>query len=85
MNINLITMAAIRMLYGVVSLSGGLLMLYYKDLQSAVKINGIIGSVGPFVFLFVSAIGVAGLAGQIDLRKLGLLLMGITLIMLATR
>lgn len=85
MDTRVAAMAAIRMLFGLISLSGGYLMIRFNDLQQAVRINGIIGSIGPFVLLLVSAIGVAGLATQMDMRKLTLLVAGIVLILLGTR
>lgn len=85
MNSKLIAMAIIRMSFGLLSLGGGLLMLYYRDLQAAVKINSFIGSIGPFVLLGVSTIGVAGLATQMDPRKLFMLVAGVALILLGTR
>lgn len=78
-------MAITRLLYGVVSLSGGLLIYYYKDLQHAIKINAFLGSLGPFVFLGLSLLGIAGLAGQIDPKKVAMLVVGVLLIMLGAR
>ena len=78
-------MAVTRMMYGVIGLSGGLMMFYFKDLQNAVKINSFMGSIGPFVFLGLSLLGVAGLAGQIEVKKLAMIIVGVTLIMLGTR
>ena len=60
-------------------------MFYFKDLQNAVKINSFMGSIGPFVFLGLSLLGVAGLAGQIEVKKLAMIIVGVTLIMLGTR
>lgn len=85
MDTRVAAMAAIRMLFGLISLSGGYLMLRFNDLQQAVRINGIIGSIGPVVLLLVSAIGVAGLATQMEMKKIVLLVAGIVLILLGTR
>jgi len=85
MDTKVLTMAIIRMTFGMISLLGGYLMFRLNDLQHAVRINSIIGSIGPFVLLMVSAIGVAGLATQMDFKKVALLVMGIVLILLGTR
>lgn len=85
MNTNVIAMAVIRACFGLLSLAGGYMMFRLNDLQSAVRINGILGSIGPFVLLLVSAIGVAGLATQLDFKKIALVLIGVTLILLGTR
>ena len=85
MDTKVTVMAITRLIYGLISLSGGLLIFYFKDLQHAMKINAFMGSLGPFVFLGVSLIGIAGLATQLDFRKLITLIIGVTLIMLGTR
>jgi uncharacterized membrane protein len=85
MDTKVIAMALIRMSFGILSLVGGFMMFRFNDLQQAVRINSVIGSIGPFVLLAVSAIGIAGLATQMDFRKIALLVAGITLILLGTR
>lgn len=85
MDAKVLTMAIIRMLYGILSFSGGFLIYRYNDLQQAVRINSIIGSIGPFVLLVVSAVGVAGLAAQTDFKKVALLVLGVILMLLGTR
>jgi hypothetical protein len=80
-----IVMGLTRVFFGILSLGGGLLMFYFNDLSQSVRINGILGSIGPFVFLSVSAIGLIGLSAQLDPRKLAMLLAGTTLILLGTR
>ena len=78
-------MAITRLIYGLVSLSGGALIFYYKDLQHAVKINAFLGSIGPFVFMGLSLVGIAGLTGQIEIKKIAMLCVGVILIMLGAR
>lgn len=78
-------MAITRLIYGLVSLSGGVLIFYFKDLQHAMKINAFLGSIGPFVFMGLSLVGVAGLAGQVEIKKIAMLCVGVILIMLGAR
>ncbi|MBS4031943.1 MAG: DUF2619 domain-containing protein [Clostridiales bacterium] len=78
-------MGLTRVIYGLLGLTGGLLIFYFNDLQQAILINGILGSIGPFVFLSVSALGIAALRAKMDKRKLLLLILGVTLIMLGIR
>jgi hypothetical protein len=77
-------MGLTRVIYGLLGLTGGLLIFYFNDLQQAILINGILGSIGPFVFLSVSALGIAALHAM-DKRKMLLLIIGVILIMLGTR
>jgi len=85
MDRRVVIMAVIRALFGLISLTGSIMMFLLNDLTQAIRINGIIGSMGPFVLLLVSAIGIAGVAAQMDIRKVILILAGVIFIILGTR
>ncbi len=85
MNKTVLVMALIRAFFGLLGLLGAFLMLRYNDVSSAVRINGVIGSIGPFVFLSVSLMGVSALASSVPLSRTILILVGIGLIMLGTK
>jgi hypothetical protein len=78
-------MAGLRVLFGMMGLGGAALMLWYNDVSVAVRINAVLGSVGPFVFLGVSLLGIAGMAGEIPVQRLVLVAAGVTLVLLGTR
>jgi len=80
-----LTMGLTRFILGLINLSGALLMFRYQTVENALRINGILGSIGPFVLLFVSSVGLAGLAGQIPISKVALILLGVVCILLGTR
>lgn len=79
------TMAVTRFLFGLINFIGVFFMLRYNTPEQALRVNGIIGSIGPFVFLFVSMVGLAGMAGKISTQKMILLIAGIILIWLGTK
>lgn len=85
MNSDVLKMAIIRLGFGSVSILGGILMLYHNQVESALKINSIIGSIGPFVFLLVSFIGIMGIASNMPPQRIAMIVVGIALILLATR
>lgn len=85
MDVKVTVMAITRLMYGLLSISGGILIFYFKDIQHAMKINAFMGSIGPFVFLGLSLVGIAGLAGQIEIKKLVILIAGVALILLGSR
>jgi hypothetical protein len=85
MDIKITIMAVTRLIYGLISLFGGLLIFYFKDLHSAMKINSFMGSLGPFVFLGLSLIGITGLAKEVEIWKLSIIILGVILIMIGTR
>lgn len=65
-----LTMGLIRFLLGLINLIGIYFMLRYNTVREALRINGYIGSIGPFVPVLVSVIGVARLAGSLSPIKL---------------
>jgi hypothetical protein len=81
----LIGMSLLRMLSGTIELSAALLMLHYRSIETAFRINGVLGLVGPSVLILVSALGLAGLAGKIALWKLALIATGVVFIIVGTR
>lgn len=85
MDIRVALMALIRVSFGLASLVGGLLMLIKNDIQLAIRINSIIGSIGPLIFLSVSALGVVGLSNAVHPGRLALLLTGVLLVFWETQ
>ena len=79
------TIAVTRFLFGLINFIWVFFMLRYNTPEQALRVNGIIGSIGPFVFLFVSMVGLAGMAGKISTQKMILLIAGIILIWLGTK
>lgn len=78
-------MSALRFAFGLANLTGAFFMLRAGRVEAAVRVNGVLGSVGPFVFLLVSALGLWGLAGRISPLRLALVVSGVTLMFVGTR
>lgn len=60
-------------------------MLYFGTTQKALQINGLLALVGPVVLVSVTAIGVTGMAGEVSLRKLAILILGVGCILYGSR
>ncbi|NLP17835.1 MAG: DUF2619 domain-containing protein [Firmicutes bacterium] len=80
-----IVMALTRLLAGSFELTGAFLMLAFKRVETAFRINALLGLLGPLIFLLVSGLGLVGLLGRITPNKIALLLLGILLILVASR
>lgn len=78
-------MVLVRLLSAAAELTGALLMLRLNALDAAVRINGILGLVGPLVLITATAIGVAGLADQLSPARILLVFAGVAAILYATR
>ncbi|WAH39189.1 YqhV family protein [Alicyclobacillus dauci] len=78
-------MASLRFMSGLVEVTGGLLMLYFGTAERSLQVNATLALVGPFVLIAVTAFGVAGIAGEVSLRRIVLLLIGVGFILYASR
>jgi len=78
-------MAALRMLSSLIEFSAALLILFkFRRVEEAVRVNALLGLVGPTIFLLVSGLGLLGLAGRVPLGKMVLILLGIFFVLVGT-
>jgi len=78
-------MVLVRLLSAAVELTAAVLMARYNRVDTALRINGVLGLVGPLILLAVTSLGLAGLAGHLPLHRLLMILAGVLLIILGTR
>lgn len=78
-------MAAVRFLSATVEASAAVLMLRSGRVDAALRINGLLGLVGPAILITVTALGVAGMAGRIQPAKIALICAGVYLILYGSR
>ena len=78
------SLVGIRLLSASIELTGALLMWRFGRLDTAVRINGILGFIGPLVLTITMLIGVAGLATRLPLGKLVWIGAGVLLILIGT-
>ncbi|NMB12989.1 MAG: DUF2619 domain-containing protein, partial [Firmicutes bacterium] len=57
----------------------------FGRVESALRINAVLGIVGPMILTAVCLLGLAGLAGRISLIKLAIIGTGVVLILFGTR
>lgn len=78
-------MAFIRFASSMMEFCAAMLMLHMARVDAAVKINAVLGLVGPAIFISITVLGIAGLADQLSVTKLLLVVTGVVLIFLGTR
>ncbi|MGI6575438.1 MAG: YqhV family protein [bacterium] len=78
-------MAICRLVAGSIELTGALLMLVFNRVETAFRINALLGLAGPIIFMTVTVLGLSGLVGNIAPSRLFLIIAGVCLILLATR
>lgn len=80
-----LAMAGLRLFFAFLMVVAALLMLYFNRVDYALRINAILGFIGPIVLVAVSALGIVGLAGyQIPLVKIIIAGLGVILILWGT-
>lgn len=77
-----ITMGILRLISGCIELSAGYLIIYFNQVETALKINSLLAIIGPLIMIIVTSLGLIGLAGQISLARMMMILSGVTLIFL---
>jgi hypothetical protein len=79
-----LTMAAIRVLSACLEFGAALLFLKSNRVETALRINSLLGLVGPAIFLLVSLLGVTALAGRVEPAKMTVIIAGIALVLYGT-
>lgn len=74
-----------RALSATIEVTAVLLLLRMQDVKEMIRLNSVLGLVGPVIFIVVSALGLATMAGKIAPGKLLLVLAGVVLVLLGTR
>ncbi|MGE5574387.1 MAG: DUF2619 domain-containing protein [Bacillota bacterium] len=78
-------MACLRAVGAVVEILAAALMLRCSRVAVALKINAVLGILGPVVLVLVCALGISGLVGRVSWVKLFIILCGTMLIMVGSR
>jgi hypothetical protein len=78
-------MAVIRAIGAVLEIIAAVFMYRFGSVSTALKINALLGIIGPAVLLAVSALGLVGIAVQLSPAKVGMVTVGVLLILLGAR
>lgn len=78
-------MAILRVIAGSIEVTAALLMLKSGRVATALRINGVLGLIGPIILFSVSSLGILSLANQVHYGKLVVIALGVVLIFFGTR
>ncbi|MGE5588508.1 MAG: DUF2619 domain-containing protein [Clostridia bacterium] len=78
-------MACLRAAGALVEVFGALLMLRCGRIATGLRINAILGALGPVVLALVCGLGLSGIVGRVSWVKLLITLCGAMLIMVGAR
>lgn len=79
-----LTMALLRLVAGTIEITAALLMMKLGKVQSALKINAVLGLIGPAILTIVGCVGLLGLRTELSWSKLAIVGLGVLLIFLGT-
>lgn len=78
-------MRLMRGLSAIIEVTAAVLFLRMTDAASILRLNSLLGLVGPVIFISVSAFGIAASLGTFPPRKLALILGGVLLVIWGTK
>jgi peptidoglycan/LPS O-acetylase OafA/YrhL len=78
-------MISIRFLSSLIEFCAAIFMYHYNDIEIAIRINAILGLIGPFILVIVTFLGLIELSHELNFKKLILICMGVLLILWGTK
>ncbi|MFW6278861.1 MAG: DUF2619 domain-containing protein [Bacillota bacterium] len=80
----LLAMIIIRIISSIIELTAAFLMYFFDNIETAIRINAILGIVGPVILILVTFLGLIEISHQLSIKKMILIFVGVSLIFLAT-
>lgn len=78
-------MAVVRLLSASVELTAAVLIFRAMTVERALRINSLLGLLGPLIFISVSVLGLIGLSDRVSLSRALVIICGIALVFAGTR
>lgn len=78
-------MAALRFLSSAIECVAAIYILRLFRIEDALRVNAVLGMVGPAILILVTLIGLVGIAERLSFERIGLIVAAVLLIFLATR
>ncbi|MFP4660828.1 MAG: DUF2619 domain-containing protein [Halanaerobiales bacterium] len=81
----LYVMILLRVLSSMIEMGAACLMFYFKNIETAIRINALLGLFGPLILILVTFIGLVGISTELNIKNLLLIATGVILILIGTR
>ncbi len=76
----LLGIVLLRLLSGSIEIMAAFLIYRFNSLEYALKINALLASIGPLIFLGAMYLGLTGLTRKVDLHRMIYIYLGVALI-----
>lgn len=80
----LLAMVVLRALSGIIEFGAGFLMYYLNSIKKSMKINALLGFMGPAVLIIITFLGLVEISTNINLKKIVLIALGVILIIIGS-
>lgn len=80
MSLAILGMVILRLLSGCMEITAAILILKLNNLEQALKINALLASLGPLIFLGAMYLGLTGLARELSFNRAIFIYAGVALI-----
>lgn len=81
----LMMMISIRILSSMIELTAAYFMHYFNNVKIAIRINAILGFIGPLILITVTFLGLANISYRLPLWKIIMTATGVILILFGTK
>ncbi len=78
-------MAALRFLSSAIECCAAIYILRLFQVEDALRVNALLGMVGPTILVLVTLVGLVGIAERLSWERIGLVVVAVVLIFVATR
>jgi len=78
-------MAALRFLSAAVECAAAVYILRLFRVEEALRVNALLGLVGPVILILVTAIGLISVAQRLSVERVALIVLAVVFIFIATR
>lgn len=78
-------MALIRVISGMIEIVVAIIFLKVGRVDTALRLNAMLGLIGPLIFMAVSVLGIAAIAVKLSWTKVVLISVGIILVLIGTK
>ena len=75
------SMMLLRLGSALMELTGASLMAYFNRIDAAVRINALMGLIGPLILISATTVGVVGMAGELSWSRILFVFVGVGLIL----
>ena len=80
----LLAMITLRIISAFLEFTAAIFMFYFNNIEKAIKINALLGLMGPVILILVTFLGIVKLSHNVDIKNIFIIALGVILIIIGT-